>query len=37
MSELILFLKNPWRWYKNRKNLAKRLKELENQDPFIYR
>jgi hypothetical protein len=37
MYYILQFLKNPWRWYKRKQDLKKRLAELKNQDPFIYR
>ena len=37
MYYILQFLKNPWRWYKHQQLLKKRLKELKDRDPFIYR
>lgn len=37
MSRLIDFLKNPIRWYKERRAMKKRLDELKKRDPFIYK
>jgi hypothetical protein len=37
MYYFLQFLRNPWRWYKNRQAFKKRLTELKEQDPFIYR
>jgi hypothetical protein len=37
MYYIIQFLKNPWQWYKNRQGLKKRLEELRERDPFIYK
>jgi len=37
MYSILQFLKNPWRWYKNRQSLKKRLQELRERDPFIYK
>jgi hypothetical protein len=36
-QELLNFLKNPWRWYKERRELKNRLEELRKRDPFIYK
>lgn len=32
--DLILW---PWHWYQDRKEFKKRLKELQERDPFIYK
>ena len=37
MNEIIKFLKNPWKWYKNRKALKARLEDLRRRDPIIYK
>ena len=37
MNEIIKFLKNPWKWCKNRKALKARLEDLRRRDPFIYK
>jgi len=37
MHNFLQFLKNPYRWYVNRKLLKKRLEDLRNRDPFIYK
>ena len=37
MKEFLNFLKNPWRWYKDRQELKKRIEELRRRDPFIYK
>jgi hypothetical protein len=36
MSNILNFLRNPWRWYKERQALKKRLKKLQENNPFIY-
>jgi len=36
MSNILNFLRNPWRWYKERHALKKRLKKLQENNPFIY-
>jgi hypothetical protein len=37
MSELLRFLRNPMRWYREHKAWKKRLAELRKRDPFIYK
>ena len=37
MSEFLNFLRNPWRWYKERKAFKKRMEEMRKRDPFIYK
>jgi hypothetical protein len=37
MQIFLKFLKNPWRWYKEKQAFKKRLKELRERDPFIYK
>ena len=37
MKEFLRFLKNPWRWYKNRQAFKRKLEELRKRDPFIYK
>ena len=37
MNNIWQFLKNPWRWYKDRQALKKRIEELRARDPFIYK
>ena len=37
MSELIKFLKNPFRWYRERNAFKRRMAELRKRDPFIYK
>ena len=37
MSEFLNFIKNTWRWYKDRQAFKKRLEELRKRDPFIYK
>jgi hypothetical protein len=37
MNNFINFLKNPFRWYRERKAFKKRLAELQARDPFIYK
>ena len=36
MKKLIAVLTWPWREYKQRKAIKKRIKELKDKDPFIY-
>lgn len=36
MKEILNFLRNPWRWYKERQAFKKRLKKLKEDEPFIY-
>jgi len=37
MNNFLRFLKNPWRWYIERREFKKRLEELRKRDPFIYK
>ena len=37
MNEILNFLRNPWRWYKTRKEFKRRIAELRKRDPFIYK
>jgi hypothetical protein len=37
MSEFWNFLRNPVKWYRERKEWKKRLEELRRRDPFIYK
>jgi hypothetical protein len=37
MKNILQFLKNPYRWYQERKAFKKRLEELRKRDPFIYK
>jgi hypothetical protein len=37
MNEILNFLRNPWRWYKERKEFNRRIAELRKRDPFIYK
>jgi hypothetical protein len=37
MYTILQFLKNPFRWYKERQDFKRRLKELQERDPFIYK
>ena len=37
LYKLIQFLKNPYRYIKNRQAINKRLEELRKRDPFIYK
>ena len=37
MFYILQFLKNPWKWYKDRQAFKKRLQELRERDPFIYK
>jgi hypothetical protein len=37
MKKLIDLLLTPWRKYKERKALKKRIEELRKRDPFIYK
>jgi hypothetical protein len=37
MYSILQFLKNPWKWYKDRQALKLRIKELRERDPFIYK
>lgn len=37
MNNFLQFLKNPFRWYRERQEFKKRLAELRAQDPFIYK
>lgn len=34
---IINFLKNPLRWYRERQAYNKRLAQLKERDPFIYK
>jgi hypothetical protein len=36
MSNILNFLRNPWRWYKERQAFKNRLKKLKEDEPFIY-
>ena len=37
MKTLIELLTRPWRRYKERQQLKRRLEELRKRDPFIYK
>jgi hypothetical protein len=37
MKTLLNFLTAPWRRYKERQQLKRRLEELRKRDPFIYK
>jgi hypothetical protein len=37
LYNLIQFLKNPYRYIQHRRQVKKRLEELRNRDPFIYK
>lgn len=37
MYNFLQFLKNPIRWYRERRHLKQRLEELRKRDPFIYK
>jgi hypothetical protein len=37
VQRIINFLLAPWYWYQDRKEFKKRLKELRDRDPFIYK
>ena len=37
MEAFLKFIKNPWKWYQDRKVFRKRMKELRKRDPFIYK
>jgi hypothetical protein len=37
MKKLIEILTGPWRRYKERRQLKRRLEELRKRDPFIYK
>ena len=37
MKEILNFLRNPWRWYKNKQEFKKKIEELRKRDPFIYK
>jgi hypothetical protein len=37
MYTILEFLKNPFRWYKERQAFERRKKELRDNDPFIYK
>lgn len=37
MNEILNFLRNPWGWYKARKEFKRRIAELRKRDPFIYK
>lgn len=37
MHNIINFLRNPWQWYKERKEFKRKLAELRERDPYIYK
>jgi hypothetical protein len=37
MNELLDFLRNPIKWWKDRQAFKRRLAELRKRDPFIYK
>ena len=37
MRNIIYFILTPWRWYKNKQEFKRRMKELQEQDPYIYK
>jgi len=37
MNDILNFLRNPFRWYKERRAFKKRMEELRKRDPFIYK
>jgi hypothetical protein len=37
MKKIIDFILWPMRWYKERKDMKRRLEELRKRDPFIYK
>lgn len=37
MKNILNFLLKPWRWYKDRQEHKRRMKQLRDQDPFIYK
>jgi hypothetical protein len=37
MYNILQFFKNPILWYKKRQDFKRRLKELQERDPYIYK
>jgi hypothetical protein len=33
---ILMFLQNPMRWYRNRKEIKNKQKKSKKQDPYIY-